>query len=164
MKKQRKGIILSFIIIPLVFMSESNADLDNQKEALDVIANFADRICNDIPIIGGAGNIELSGEARLELNKLLKNIVGLGIEGGAKYQRAEYNNVLQKDLAGLLIEGGKCKLDVFRELKDKLLISTTTKSSGTSSVTQITTGDKSPTVTGVSGNVTIIMTDSDDKK
>lgn len=35
---------------------------------------------------------------------------------------------------------------------------------GTSSVTQVTSGDQSPAVTGVTGNVTITVTDKEDQK
>lgn len=99
-------------------------DLEKQKDALNVIADFADRMCNKVPLIGGTENLELSGTAKAELNGLLKKIADLGIEGAAKYQQDEYENVLQKDLATLLRDSSKCKLEVWKDLKDKLLTTT----------------------------------------
>ena len=101
-------------------------DLDKKKEALDVIADFADRLCYKVPLSGKSQNVELSGTAKAELNSLLKKIADLGIEGAAKYQTSEYENVLQKDMATLLRDSSECKLEVFKDLKDKLLTSAKT--------------------------------------
>ena len=123
MQNRKRVMILPLIILILIFTPQANADLDKQKEALDTIADFADRICNKIPTNGSSENLELSGSGKVELNKLLRVIADLGIEGGAKYQKSEFNNVLQKDLANMIMDSSKCKLDVFKELKDKLLVS-----------------------------------------
>lgn len=101
----------------------SNSYLDNQNDALNVIADFADRICNKISTSGGKKSLELSGHGKVELKGLLKKIADLGVEGGAKYQDVSYESVLQKDLARMLRESSNCKLEVFKDLKDKLISS-----------------------------------------
>lgn len=116
-----KNITLTICLLLANSSFAASINLDNQKEALDIIADFADRLCNKIPLSGHSDNLELTGAAKAELNNLLKKIVNLGIEGAAKYQKFNYENVLQKDLAMLLKESSKCKLEVFKDLKDKLL-------------------------------------------
>lgn len=118
-----KFLLLFGFILSLFASNTFSKTLDSQKEALNVIADFADRICNTVPISGGSENLELSGEAKIELNNLLQKIADLGIEGAAKYQQSNYKGVLQKDLAILLQHGSKCKLEVWKDLKDKLLVS-----------------------------------------
>jgi len=125
MRKEHSVVLMAFMFMVLVYSQVASANLDKQKEALEAIADFADRICNKIPIAGNSESLELSGTGKVELNKLLKAIADLEIEGGAKYQKSKFNNVLQKDLATLLKDGSKCKLDVFKELKDKLLVTET---------------------------------------
>ena len=96
-------------------------DLAEKKEALDVIADFAVKVCKDIPLTGGEKEYELSGEASAELNGLIKKLVNLGIKGTAKYKKSKYEGVLREDLVKALKNSADCKLEVFRELKSQLL-------------------------------------------
>jgi hypothetical protein len=96
-------------------------NLGAQKKALEVIIDFADRLCTTIPLTGSADNAELSGNAKAELSEVLKKIANLGIEGAAKYQTSDWQGVLQQDLAGQLNNSRNCKLEVFKDLKEKLL-------------------------------------------
>jgi len=154
--------IPALLIFVFACVAAASETLEKQQQALDAIADFADRICHKVDTDGGeTESLELSGSAKIELSKILKVIADLGIEGGAKYQKTEYNNVLQKDLAGLMIESSKCRLNVFNGLKDKLLDTTSSSTGATSSVIQTTTGHKSPAVSNVTGNVTIEINDSD---
>jgi hypothetical protein len=84
--------------------------LDEQERALHIIADFSDRLCQKIPLTGRGSNLELSGEAKAELNELLKKFANIGITGAAKYQQSEYQNVLQQDLARELNDSRDCKL------------------------------------------------------
>jgi hypothetical protein len=52
---------------------------------------------------------------------MLKKIANLGIEGAAKYQTSDWQGVLQRDLAEQLNRSRNCKLEVFKDLKDRLL-------------------------------------------
>ena len=95
--------------------------LKEQEEALNIIVNFAERLCKDIPLEGKGSNLELSGRGKAELNGILNKLVNLGIQGAAKYQDTQYKGVLQKDLATLLADNMQCRLEVFRMLQDRLL-------------------------------------------
>lgn len=114
-----------YIVIASLFISISSCaaanDLARQKDALDVISALADKICSLPPLSGQENQLELSGKGKVELNKVLKKIADLGIQGGAAYQHKKYEGVLQKDIASLLINSTDCRLEVLRELKDKLL-------------------------------------------
>lgn len=109
------------LLLPAFGGVASSANLASQEEALRIIADFADRLCKSPPLKGSATDLELSGSAKAELNEVIKKVVGLGIEGAAKYKGSEYQGVLQKDLTNLLQDSAKCRIEVFRELKDKLL-------------------------------------------
>lgn len=113
------GIAIVFSIS--LFDSVSGQESDPQGKALAEIADFADRICSKTSAEGGSSNIELSGNAKVELNKLIKNVVDVGIEGAAKYQESEWQGILQEDLADALKDERNCKLQVFNALKDKLI-------------------------------------------
>jgi hypothetical protein len=111
--------------LPLLAVNSiANANsLETQKQALDIIADFADRLCTTVPLTGSASNLELSGDAKAKLSELIKKIADLGIEGAAKYQASAWEGVLQQDLAGQLNTSRNCKFEVFKDLKDKLLAS-----------------------------------------
>lgn len=96
-------------------------DLDSAARALDLISKFAASICNDVAAKGSSSSVELSGSAKAEVNKLVKQLADLKVEGAAKYQAAEYEGVLQKDLAVALKDSASCKQKVFQDLNDKLL-------------------------------------------
>ena len=112
-------------IMLMVYTSKNVQAIDyfeKQKQALDIIADFADRICDKIPIEGRRNLIELSGEAQADLNKFIKNFLDIGIEGAGKYQNEEYKGVLQKELVSAIKYSTDCKLEIFRKLQDKLLM------------------------------------------
>jgi hypothetical protein len=131
------GITSRFILLVafLLLSASGNADadafdrsrragvdnLEEQKKALKVIEDFAERLCDTVPLSGSANNYELSGNAKAELNTVIKQLVNLGVEGAAKYQSSEWQGVLQQDLAGQLSQSRDCKLRVFENLSNKLL-------------------------------------------
>lgn len=100
-----------------------DSDFASQKKALDIIVQFAERLCITVPLEGTAGSTELSRTAKAELNNVLSKIANLGVEGAAKYQGSEYQGVLQKDLAKLLRDTTDCRIQVWNDLKDKLILS-----------------------------------------
>lgn len=111
--------ILALIFIPSRMVDGAN--FEAQKEALKEIADFADRICIEYTMEGHNERMELSGKAKVELNNLLKKIADMGIEGAGKYQTETWQGVIQKDLKDLLNNAQNCRLEVWRDLKDKLL-------------------------------------------
>jgi hypothetical protein len=124
MKLNRKDvlpIVFVGVLAPLTPQSASAQDsLSNFKEALGIIADYADRTCKDIPLEGRTDSLELSGRAKVELSEIIKKIAGLEIAGAAKYQNSDYRNVLQKDLAKAISDSNSCKLKVLDTLNDIL--------------------------------------------
>lgn len=95
--------------------------LEEQEKALNIIADFADRMCKDIPLRGKGNNLELTGSAKAELKGLISKIAKLGVEGAVKYQDTEYEGLLQKDLVRALEDSTDCRLQVWKDLKGSLL-------------------------------------------
>lgn len=115
----------SFLVVVVLLSLHTHADgavsLETQKQALDVIADFADRYCNKIPLTGEGNQVELTGEGKAELNELIKKIVDLKIEGAAKYLSGEYKGVLQKDLIKALEDNATCRKTIWDDLKNRLI-------------------------------------------
>jgi len=95
--------------------------LEQEQKALNMIADFADRICKDVPLQGKGNKLELTGKAKAELRGIVKEFADLGLEGAAKYEESKYEGLLQSDLSKALQDSSNCKLKVFDSLKDKLL-------------------------------------------
>jgi hypothetical protein len=111
--------------VPFILLSvdvTTAADnLEKQRQALNIIADFANRICETVSQTGTSGNVELTGKAKAELNELLKKIANLGIEGAAKYQALEWKGVLQQQLAEQLNRSRDCKREVSKDLINRLV-------------------------------------------
>lgn len=120
--KRSSSLFLIFCLIPAFLSVDlSTADeLDEMKKALDIISEFAEKLCKDVPITGSAENLELTGDAKAELNKILKKIADVGIKGAVKYQKSEYQGLLQKDLAQIITSERNCRLAVWNDLKMKI--------------------------------------------
>ena len=101
--------------------SSAADDLDRQQKALNIIADFADKLCKDIPLKGASSGVELTGSAKAELKGIVSKVAELGFEGAAKYKDSHYEGLLQTDLAVMLKDNRSCRLQVWNDLKDKLL-------------------------------------------
>ena len=87
------------------------------KQALDIIADFADRLCQTVPLETASTSVELSGSAKADLAGLIKKIADLGIEGAGKYSSQSSQNVLQRNLAETLKETRNCRLQIWNDMK-----------------------------------------------
>lgn len=96
-------------------------DFANQTAALEVIKKAASNICYTVSQEGSRSNIQLSGEARAELNSAISKVIYLGIKGAGQYESEQYNGVLQEELAATLKSSIDCKLDMFNKLVNKML-------------------------------------------
>jgi hypothetical protein len=114
------SILLMLLVPPLGAAFAQNPNAQN-KEALQIISDFADRLCSKVPLEGSGSTVDLSGTGKAELDGLLKKMASLGIQGSAKYQQSQFQGLLQKDLVAALKTSTDCKLKVFEALKDKLL-------------------------------------------
>lgn len=118
--KNVQGIIC--LVILFLFANQAWSDeLDKKKKALDIISDIADRICYSVPLHGSSNKVEISGEAKAELTGVTKKLADIGLKGAAKYESAEYQGVLQSDLAKTLRNSSDCKKDVYRMLIDRLM-------------------------------------------
>jgi hypothetical protein len=110
------------VISPEVSQYSANAQtVKPDKQSLDMIADFAERICSEVPLEGSSNNLDLSGSAEANLNGLLKNLGSLGIEGAAKYEQKQFKGLLQKDLRAAIQDQNLCRLKVADSLISKLL-------------------------------------------
>jgi hypothetical protein len=124
MNNLKRSLLLTTILVLIVLIARNGFaeinNLDRQEKALRVIDAFAERLCS-IPLEGKANNFDLSGSAKFELKKFISKLVGLGVEGAARYQSSKWEGMLQKDLASLIAKKIECKKEIWRDLKDKLL-------------------------------------------
>jgi len=127
----KKSSITTFLTLTAIFCmsfyyhESYSASIEDNEKALNMIADFADRLCKDIPLQGHGDNLELSGSAKAELNGIIKRLANLGIDGAIKYQNTDYEGLLQKDLVTALKDSTNCRLQIWNDLKDKLISSNT---------------------------------------
>ena len=112
------AVVLS-VAMPLETLAQSSAAT---AESLRLISDFADRICQTVPLDTTTDRLELSGTAKAELEGLVKTLASLGISGAAKYEATHSRNVLQKDLVEVLRDSRNCRLQIWNDLKGKFQI------------------------------------------
>ncbi len=98
----------------------SAAPLDT-KQALDLITQTADRICNVVSTKGEAESADVKGQVQAQLSGLAAKLANLGVSGTGSINNEQYQNVLRQDLASTLRDNTECKLTVFKTLQPKLL-------------------------------------------
>ncbi|MEK6743582.1 MAG: hypothetical protein AABZ15_08230 [Nitrospirota bacterium] len=114
--------VLLFYVLFLAGTTPCRADdLDRDKKALDIISDFADKFCKEVPLKGSSNSLELSGDVKALLNGVLKKLANLGFESATKYQSAKYVGLLQSDLTSALKDNNKCRDQVWNDLRDRLL-------------------------------------------
>lgn len=117
--------------LPLLLVTGSAHAQDKaQRDALEMLQEFAERICASAPMSSKNETLEVSGQVKVDLNQVLAKIAGLGISGATKYQDVETQGVLQKDLANLIVNSNDCKLKVVLSLQEKLIPAAETKPVG----------------------------------
>lgn len=115
-------ILVTIFWLLLVEFGFAIADeLDKQQKALNIINEFADKVCGEIPDWGASSKVELGGKVNVELPKFIKKLVDIGVEGVAKYQTSKHSGILQSDLAKVLKDRRDCKVKVTELLIDKLI-------------------------------------------
>lgn len=97
--------------------------LEAAQQALRLISNTANEICQSAPLEQTNQGVDLSGEASAKIGGLVGKLADLGVSGAAKYQSGASKGVLQKDLIAAIQSANDCKLQVFTTLEAKLLAS-----------------------------------------
>jgi hypothetical protein len=111
-------------VISISFGSAADAEpLGDQANALKLITDTADRICNVVTAAGSSSSFDVEGQLKAELGGLASRLAGVGISGSGKLNEEQYQNVLRQDLAGTLRDNAACKLKVFETLSTKFLSS-----------------------------------------
>ena len=96
-------------------------ELERAAKALDMIAKFANDICNRPELKGSSSTLEVEGKAKAEASKLIKQLADLQIEGAAKVGKSEYEGLVQQDLLPALQDSTRCKERVYNDLRDRFL-------------------------------------------
>ena len=104
-------------------MAYSDDNLYTLERLLNIIADFADRVCNDVPLEGSGEHLTLTGEADVEIDSLLSQLIDAGVEGAAEYQTDSYKNVLRTDLLSALTIALSCNEQVIQKFDDQLSLS-----------------------------------------
>jgi hypothetical protein len=115
-------IVIISILAPLLPQATNADRLAEPERAIGLILETSETLCASAPISGEQEELRLSGKAQAELKGLLKKLAGLGIEGATEYEKKSYNGVLQKDLAQLILVSSECKMDVWNDLQEKLVL------------------------------------------
>jgi hypothetical protein len=95
--------------------------LDAQQNALELITNTADKICNVVSTKGEANSSEVKGNVTAQLRGLASKLADVGVSGTGSITTEQYESVLRSDLAATLKDNAACKLKVFDTLQNKLL-------------------------------------------
>lgn len=90
------------------------------KDVADTISAYADRMCGEFVLKGESQKLELSGDAKAELDSLLKKLANLGISGTAKFETGSYENVLQSELGNRLNVVTECKSKISSDMSPML--------------------------------------------
>lgn len=118
-----KPLMFGLLVASITLSFNSFAyELDNQKKALHLIITTANELCENVPLSGGTEGVQLTGEAKAKVSGIIKKLADLGLDGAIKYDNNKYNGVLQKDLASIVNTSANCKMDVWKDLQDKLVL------------------------------------------
>jgi len=114
-------VLISLILVPPHLLGREALDLHKQQAALNLISDFANKVCTDIPLRGDLSEAQISGEVSTEMQGLLRKLIKAGIEVNASDKKKTYEGVKRGDLLEALRDSRQCKMDIFMQLKGMLL-------------------------------------------
>jgi hypothetical protein len=122
----RRGASIATVSLVLlsgaVFAENAHAQsLEAQAKALDLIATFADRMCNIVRLAGTSQNLKVTGDVKAQLSGLIKQLADIGISGAADFTTDQYEGFLRADLAAAVEHNAECKLKLFDKLQEKMI-------------------------------------------
>jgi hypothetical protein len=123
--------IVAALLISLAWNNWTGAEdnLAAQAAALNVIRETANDICYTVQLKGQTEGTQLSGEIQAKVTGVIAKVADLGVKGAGKLKNQEYAGVLQEELATTIRHSADCKKDVFDKLVEKMLPSSTVRSS-----------------------------------
>jgi hypothetical protein len=101
--------------------ANAQTSIDNSKNTLNVISEFANKICSDPAYTGSITSESAGAKAKGELLSLIKKLIDAKVEIGADYKRQAYIGLLQKDLLEATKNATACRLTIVKDLSDRLL-------------------------------------------
>jgi len=110
-----------FLVMLLLATSARADELEDISKALDTINRFASSICGKPDLRGSSSASELDGKVGIEANTLVRQLTGLKIEAGGRLQSTQYQGLLQKDMLAALKDSATCKVNLYDDLKDRIL-------------------------------------------
>jgi hypothetical protein len=90
------------------------------RKAEPIVKDFANFLCITPPLASDNTRVELSADAKVKLDGIVKKIAGIDLGGAAKYSEQKSKGVLQSDLAKAIKDSNDCKVAVFVELYARL--------------------------------------------
>jgi len=118
------SVLLLCVTGPTLSLAPNNcAAQDNTrlKEALSVITDTADKICQTTSLDYPREKSKLAGDAKAKLNGALSKLADLGISGSGSLESENSKGVLEKHIISAMQTGNMCKLDVFHTLNNELI-------------------------------------------
>jgi hypothetical protein len=122
----RSSLQISMLLGAFTNTTYAQDPLQQHRDTIRIITHAANEVCSKVETIGSTSDYELSGEAKATVNIVLKRLADVGVRGSGTIRGSEYENVLQKDLAGVLKSNMDCKREVFNTLAATLLPKTPT--------------------------------------
>lgn len=119
----KQALALSIAVSVVLFPPPAFAanELDRQREALNLIGETADRICQTVSSQGSASSTNVQGQVNAQVNGLARKLANIGVTAGAQHSSSSWSGVLAKDLPTALRDSLQCRLQVFNSLKGTLL-------------------------------------------
>jgi hypothetical protein len=109
-------------MVAIVFAQMARAaPLDTTAQALNLITQTADRICNVVSTKGEIESSDVKGQVQAQLSGLAAKLASVGVSGTGSINNEQYQKVLRQDLASTLHDNTECRLKVFQTLEAKLL-------------------------------------------
>ncbi len=117
--KHLTGNLVVAVISGLFFLAPSGAAM-TQSDPLaakgDIVANFALKICGNVPLYSDSRTGQASAAADAESKNLLKQFVDAGVHVNAGGSISRFNGVLQKDLPTAIHDNIACRIRMAEDM------------------------------------------------
>lgn len=120
----RLAVLVVLMTVGISSAPHAQSTMEERAQALDLIADTADRICNVVTTSGETQSSEVQGSIQAQLSRLASWLVSAGVSGSGKITTEQYQNVFREDLADVLRHNADCKVKVVELLHSSILSST----------------------------------------
>lgn len=118
-----------FIYIFLLIVAEVNsANGQSSNTETESINRILEIVCGAYERSGSNKEIELNGQAKVEINSILKRLADAGANLSGSFNVEQYVGLLQSDLQRDRSLARDCRERVWKDLKDKIQIASSNKS------------------------------------